>query len=94
MSMGGTLISVDLGTKRAAFDFLNALQLVTISNNFGDTKSLATHPATTTHAKLSEEQRADIGVTDGLVRLSIGIESVRDISHDINKALDTVSRHG
>jgi hypothetical protein len=72
---GGTVIALDLkGGKEAAFRFLNALRIVTISNNLGDAKSIVTHPATTTHQRLSEETRAALGITPGLVRLSVGIE--------------------
>ena len=66
---------------------MNGLQLVDISNNLGDTKSLATHPATTTHQRLSEEARADLGITDGFVRLSIGLEDVEDLKDDIAQSL-------
>ena len=62
------------GGKRAAFDFLRALEVVKISNNLGDAKSLVTHPATTTHQRLKEEERAALGIGDGLVRLSVGLE--------------------
>ncbi len=88
MKNGGTLVSFDLGTKRAAFAFLNALEIIDISNNLGDAKSLATHPATTTHRTLSEADRATAGITEGLVRLSIGLESVTDLSRDVGRALD------
>jgi O-succinylhomoserine sulfhydrylase len=88
MATGGTLIAFDLGSKAAAFAFLNALQIVDISNNLGDTKSLVTHPATTTHRALAEADRAIAGITPGLVRLSVGLESVKDLSRDIGRALD------
>ncbi len=88
MRYGGTLFTVDLGSKAAAFAFLNALRIVAISNNLGDNKSLATHPATTTHRTLSEADRAVAGITDGLVRLSIGLESARDLGRDLARALD------
>ena len=88
MANGGTLIAFDLGSKAAAFAFLNALQLVDISNNLGDAKSLVTHPATTTHRTLPDADKAVAGITPGLVRLSVGLESLGDLSRDINRALD------
>jgi O-succinylhomoserine sulfhydrylase len=79
MGSGGTVVSLDIaGGKEAAFRFLNALKIVTISNNLGDAKSIVTHPATTTHQRLSEETRAALGITPGLVRLSVGIEDPAD----------------
>lgn len=86
----GTVIAFELADKDAAFRFLNALQIVIISNNLGDAKSIITHPATTTHSRLSEEQRADLGITDGLVRLSIGLEDSDDLIADIQQALAAV----
>jgi O-succinylhomoserine sulfhydrylase len=88
MANGGTLVAFDLGSKSAAFAFLNALQLVDISNNLGDAKSLVTHPATTTHRTLPDADKAVAGITPGLVRLSVGLESRRDLAQDINRALD------
>lgn len=91
MTQGGTVISLDIkGGKTAAFRFLNALRLFTLSNNLGDAKSLITHPATTTHQRLSEVQRAALGITEGLVRLSIGLEEADDLITDILSALDHV----
>jgi O-succinylhomoserine sulfhydrylase len=88
MSGGGSLIAFDLGAKEAAFRFLNALQLLDISNNLGDAKSMATHPSTTTHRAVTEEQRLEIGLTPGWVRLSIGLEGESDLARDIDRALD------
>ncbi len=88
MANGGTLIAFDLGSKVAAFAFLNALEVIDISNNLGDSKSLVTHPATTTHRTLPDADKAIAGITPGLVRLSVGLESVKDLSRDINRALD------
>ena len=89
MSGASNLISFNLkGGKAAAFRFLNALSIVTISNNLGDAKSLATHPATTTHSNISAEARAEIGITDGTLRLSVGLESIADLVRDITGALD------
>lgn len=69
---------------------MNALNIVLISNNLGDSKSIATHPATTTHQRLSQIQRDALGVTDGLVRLSVGLEDADDLSRDILSALNAV----
>jgi O-succinylhomoserine sulfhydrylase len=75
------------GGKEAAFAFLNKLNICVISNNLGDAKSIATHPATTTHQRLSDEQKAMFGITPGLVRISVGIEDVDDLIADFSKAL-------
>jgi O-succinylhomoserine sulfhydrylase len=86
---GGTMLAIELaGGKAAAFAFLNALEVIVISNNLGDAKSIVTHPATTTHQRLSSEQREILGITDGLVRLSVGIEDTDDLIEDILTALD------
>jgi O-succinylhomoserine sulfhydrylase len=88
MSAGGTLVSFELaGGKPAAFRVMNALRLVSISNNLGDSKSLITHPATTTHMRIGAEERARLGITDGVVRLSVGLEDVRDLTEDLAQAL-------
>jgi O-succinylhomoserine sulfhydrylase len=88
MTAGGTLVTFDLGSKEAAFRFLNALELIAISNNLGDSKSLITHPATTTHMRVGAEERAKLGITAGVVRLSIGLEDPADIIDDLTQALD------
>lgn len=91
MTAGGTVVSLDIkGGKAAAFRFLNALEIVTMSNNLGDAKSLATHPATTTHQRLTAEERHILGITDGLVRVSIGLEDGGDLIDDIVQALGKV----
>ncbi len=90
MSAGSTLLAFDLGTQQAAFNFLNALQIVDISNNLGDAKSMATHPTTTTHRSMTEEDRLAVGVSPGCVRLSVGLEGLGDLSRDIARALDAV----
>jgi O-succinylhomoserine sulfhydrylase len=90
MSTGSTLIALDLGTRERAFAFLNALELVDISNNLGDAKSLATHPSTTTHRSFTEEDRLAIGLTDGCVRLSVGLEGQDDLWRDLERALDAL----
>lgn len=88
MGCGGTMIALDLkGGKEAAFKFLNALEIVTISNNLGDAKSIATHPATTTHQRLSDEEKSALGITDGLIRFSVGLEDHEDLIADIQHAL-------
>jgi O-succinylhomoserine sulfhydrylase len=75
------------GGKAAAFRFLNALRLVKLSNNLGDAKSLITHPATTTHQRLKPEARAELGISDGMLRLSVGLESLPDLTADVDRAL-------
>jgi len=91
MEKGGTVVSLDLaGGQDAAFKFLNALKIIKISNNLGDAKSLATHPATTTHQRLSDAQRAELGISDGLVRLSIGLEDTTDLLNDVKAALEVI----
>lgn len=91
MSAGGSLVTFSLaGGKAAAFRFLNALKLIVISNNLGDAKSLATHPATTTHQRLTPEARAALGIDDGMVRLSIGLEDPADLTEDLERALRAV----
>lgn len=91
MTGGGTVVSLDIkGGKDAAFKFLNNLQIILISNNLGDAKSIVTHPATTTHQRLSAEQRIDLGISDGLVRISIGLEDVEDLKNDIMCALSDI----
>ncbi|MEE8172652.1 MAG: O-succinylhomoserine sulfhydrylase [Alphaproteobacteria bacterium] len=88
MSAGGTIVSFDVaGDKMAAFEFLDRLRLIDISNNLGDSKSLITHPATTTHQRLQPEERAALGIGDGLVRLSVGLEDVEDIKSDLSQAM-------
>ena len=88
MGAGGTVLSFDLsGGKQAAFRFMDALKLVRISNNLGDAKSIATHPATTTHQRLGEERRAALAITPGLIRLSAGLEDPDDLERDVLNAL-------
>lgn len=89
MGSGGTMVSLDIaGGQEAAFRFLNALEIVKISNNLGDAKSIATHPATTTHQRLPQEQKDLLGITPGLVRISMGIEDGADLVADVMQALD------
>jgi len=89
MAAGSTLIALEVkGGKAAAFRFLNALRIVQISNNLGDAKSLVTHPATTTHERFAPKVRERMGVTEGMVRLSIGLEHPKDLIRDVTQALD------
>jgi O-succinylhomoserine sulfhydrylase len=91
MGSGGTVLAFEVrGGQAAAFRFLNALGIVKISNNLGDAKTIATHPATTTHQRLPAEQKALLGITPGLVRLSLGIEDAEDILGDLTQALGAV----
>jgi O-succinylhomoserine sulfhydrylase len=88
MQGGGPMVALEVkGGKREAFRFLNALQIFKISNNLGDAKSLATHPATTTHQRLAPEVRAELGIFDRSIRLSIGLEDVEDLKTDLDQAL-------
>ncbi|MGR3511751.1 MAG: O-succinylhomoserine sulfhydrylase [Paracoccaceae bacterium] len=91
LEQGGTVIAFDVaGGQEAAFKMLNALNIVVISNNLGDAKSIITHPATTTHQRLTEEQRTALGITPGTVRLSVGLEDADDLIADLLGALDAV----
>ena len=91
MKGGSTLVAFEIdGGKAGAFRFQDALKLIRISNNLGDAKSLITHPATTTHQRLKPEQRAELGISDGLVRVSVGLEHPDDIVEDVLAALKAV----
>ena len=88
MRGGGTVFSFELtGGKEAAFRFANALQIVKISNNLGDAKSIITHPATTTHQRLPLDVRLEMGIPEGLLRFSVGLEDVEDLIEDVNRGL-------
>ena len=88
MSGGGTVVTFELaGGKDAAFRAMNRFGLIAISNNLGDSKSLATHPATTTHMRIGAEERARLGITDGVIRLSVGLEDAADLTDDLAQAL-------
>jgi len=88
MSGGSTLVAFDVhGGKRAAFALENALGVIGISNNLGDAKSLITHPATTTHKNLSDEDRAELSIGGGTLRLSVGLEDADDLIADLEQAL-------
>jgi O-succinylhomoserine sulfhydrylase len=87
MTGGGQIVTFEVeGGKAAAFRFLNALSIIRISNNLGDTKSLVTHPATTTHQRIGPAARAELGISDGMVRLSVGLEAVEDLAADLEIA--------
>ncbi|MEM9734999.1 MAG: aminotransferase class I/II-fold pyridoxal phosphate-dependent enzyme, partial [Pseudomonadota bacterium] len=89
MERPGQMLAFEVpGGQAGAFRFLNALELIKISNNLGDAKSLITHPATTTHQRLSEEARVQLGITPGLLRLSVGLEDARDLEADLTRALE------
>ncbi|WP_299670436.1 O-succinylhomoserine sulfhydrylase [uncultured Roseobacter sp.] len=91
MGQGGTVLSIDLnGGKDAAFRFLNGIEVGVISNNLGDAKTIMTHPATTTHQRLPQDQKDALGISDGLVRISVGIEDETDLVADILRALERV----
>lgn len=101
MTLGGSLVTIDMATpegmdpagpeaRAAAFRFMNALDLFTISNNLGDAKSISTHPASTTHNKLTPEARALVGISEATVRLSIGLEDVEDLKADLERALAAI----
>jgi O-succinylhomoserine sulfhydrylase len=86
---GGTVVTFHLdGGKDEAFRFMNALEVVDISNNLGDSKSMVTHPATTTHRRLTPEARAAVGITDGTVRISVGLEDPEDLVADLRRGLE------
>ena len=88
MSAGGTVVTFEVADgKTGAFHLMNRLQLIAVSNNLGDSKSLVTHPATTTHMRIGEQERARLGITDGVIRLSVGLEDANDIEQDLRKAL-------
>lgn len=87
MSRGGTLVAFELADQKTAFSFLNKLKLISISNNLGDAKSLITHPASTTHAKLPLEERQQLGISPGTLRLSVGLEHADDLMDDLGQAL-------
>ena len=88
MGAGGTVLSIDVGSKKQAFLMMNTLEIILISNNLGDSKSIITHPETTTHQRLSQDQKNLLGITPGLLRLSIGLESAKDLNFDLQAALD------
>jgi O-succinylhomoserine sulfhydrylase len=93
MSAGGTVVTFEVsGGKDAAFSVMNAFGLIAVSNNLGDSKSLVTHPATTTHMRIGPEEREKLGITDGVIRLSVGLEDIEDLKDDLAQALATIAR--
>ena len=96
MSGGGTMVSFELGEeegdagKASAFKFENALEIIDISNNLGDTKSLITHPPTTTHQRVEADERARMGIRDNLLRISVGLEDIEDLKEDLGRGLAVV----
>jgi O-succinylhomoserine sulfhydrylase len=90
MTGPGNVVAFDLGTRERAWAFLDALGIVDISNNLGDAKSMATHPSTTTHRSMSESERLEIGLTEGWVRMSVGLEDAEDLAEDVVQALDRI----
>jgi O-succinylhomoserine sulfhydrylase len=93
MTGGGQMVTFEVeGGKAGAFRLQNALRLIKISNNLGDAKSLVTHPATTTHYKIGPEARAQLGITDGMLRLSVGLEAFEDLAADLETGLAAVRR--
>lgn len=89
MRLGGNIVAFEVkGGIEAGRNFLNSIKVCSLSANLGDTRTIVTHPASTTHSKLSEEDRLEVGITDGLVRCSVGLENVEDIINDLNQALN------
>lgn len=89
MRLGGNIVAFEIkGGIEAGRKFLNSIQMCSLSANLGDTRTIVTHPASTTHSKLSLEDRLEVGITDGLVRCSIGLENVEDVIYDLNQALN------
>jgi O-succinylhomoserine sulfhydrylase len=91
MRLGGGIVTFELnGGYEAARNFLDALKLILITSNLGDSRTIATHPASTTHSKLSEDERNRIGIFPGSIRISVGLEDIADIQEDISKALSNL----
>ena len=94
MTGGGQIVTFEVvGGKAAAFRFQNALSLIKLSNNLGDAKSLVTHPATTTHYRIGPQARAELGISDGMLRLSVGLEAFEDLAADLETSLEA-ARNG
>ena len=88
MKSGGNIVAFEIkGGIEKGRQFLNRIKLCSLSANLGDTRTIVTHPASTTHSKLSTEDRLETGITDGLIRVSVGLENVADIINDLNQAL-------
>jgi O-succinylhomoserine sulfhydrylase len=94
MSGGGTVVTFEVaGGKAGAFQVMNAFELIAVSNNLGDSKSLVTHPATTTHMRIGEPERVRLGISDGVLRVSIGLEDTEDLKDDLLRGLGALSTH-
>ncbi len=92
MTAGGCVVSFEIkGGVQAGRKFFDAIKLLSLSANLGDSRSIVTHPASTTHSKLSEKERKESGITDGMVRISVGLEHIEDIIDDVSQALDAIS---
>ena len=92
MTAGGCVVSFEIkGGVQAGRKFFDAIKLLSLSANLGDSRSIVTHPASTTHSKLSEKERIESGITDGMVRISVGLEHIEDIIGDVSQALDAIS---
>ena len=90
MKLGGNIVAFEIkGGIEAGRRFLNNIKLASLSANLGDTRTIVTHPASTTHSKLAEEDRLEVGITDGLVRVSVGLEHIEDIINDLDQALNS-----
>jgi O-succinylhomoserine sulfhydrylase len=88
MRSGGAMLAFEInGSKKDTFAFMNRLQIIDISNNLGDAKSLITHPATTTHSNISRDEQEKIGISESMCRLSVGLEHFEDLIDDLNRAL-------
>ncbi len=90
MSAGGTLVTFEVADKATAFRVMDGFRLIAISNNLGDSRSMVTHPATTTHMRIGAEERARLGISDGVIRLSVGLEDPADLEDDLQRGLDAV----
>jgi O-succinylhomoserine sulfhydrylase len=91
MKMGGNIVVFEVkGGVEVGRQFLNNIKMCSLSANLGDTRTIVTHPASTTHGKLSIEDRLEVGITDGLIRVSVGLENIEDIIHDIKQALENL----
>jgi O-succinylhomoserine sulfhydrylase len=91
MRHGGNIVIFQLdGGLEAGQAFLNKIEMCSLTANLGDSRTIVSHPASTTHSKLSPEDRLEVGITDGLVRLSIGLENIKDIITDVDQALDKI----
>ena len=87
MAATGPIFAFDVGDRTTAFAILDALELIDISNNIGDARSLMCHPASTTHAGMTQEARDEMGVTEGLIRINVGLEDAEDLMEDLDRAL-------